>query len=187
MALHSCLSPPNAARIGIESPSPARWNIARPLASSMPAFVAPTSEPARFQRPATVVRRTQVIEGDWNTRLLFGKGAVSSEGGVREVDKDTFWPTVESAGDKLVVLDMYTRWCGPCRTIYPKLVKLSGIYKDVIFLKILCIPENKPLTSKLGIGILPTFKIFKNKFLVSEVKGAKYDELIQKIEKARLS
>lgn len=33
-----------------------------------------------------------------------------SVGEVTEVDKDTFWPVVKAAGDKLVVLDMYTQW-----------------------------------------------------------------------------
>lgn len=31
-------------------------------------------------------------------------------GQVTEVNKDTFWPIVNAAGDKTVVLDMYTQW-----------------------------------------------------------------------------
>nr|DAD37170.1 TPA_asm: hypothetical protein HUJ06_007811 [Nelumbo nucifera] len=31
-------------------------------------------------------------------------------GQVTEVDKDSFWPLVKAAGDKVVVLDMYTQW-----------------------------------------------------------------------------
>mgnify|MGYP000512341841 CR=1 FL=1 len=46
--------------------------------------------------------------GDWNSRMLFNRGG--SMHSVKDVDKDTFWPTVEAAGDKLVVLDLYTRW-----------------------------------------------------------------------------
>ncbi|KAL0848411.1 hypothetical protein Bca101_021658 [Brassica carinata] len=33
-----------------------------------------------------------------------------SVGEVTEVDKETFWPIVKAAGDKIVVLDMYTQW-----------------------------------------------------------------------------
>lgn len=33
-----------------------------------------------------------------------------SVGQVTEVDKDTFWPIVKAAGEKIVVLDMYTQW-----------------------------------------------------------------------------
>lgn len=36
--------------------------------------------------------------------------AVVNVGQVTEVDKDTFWPIVKAAGDKPVVLDMYTQW-----------------------------------------------------------------------------
>lgn len=31
-------------------------------------------------------------------------------GQVTEVSQDTFWPLVNAAGDKMVVLDMYTQW-----------------------------------------------------------------------------
>lgn len=33
-----------------------------------------------------------------------------SVGQVTEADKDTFWPIVKAASDKIVVLDMYTQW-----------------------------------------------------------------------------
>lgn len=33
-------------------------------------------------------------------------------GQVKEVDKDTFWPIVKAAGEKIIVLDMYTQWYG---------------------------------------------------------------------------
>lgn len=36
--------------------------------------------------------------------------AVAVTGQVTEVCKDTFWPIVKAAGEKPVVLDMYTQW-----------------------------------------------------------------------------
>ncbi|KAH7437274.1 hypothetical protein KP509_05G063500 [Ceratopteris richardii] len=126
--------------------------------------------------------RSTTHQSDWNSRMLFNRGMNS----VKAVDKDSLWSALEAAGDKPVVLDMYSRWCGPCRLIYPKLVQLSETYPDVVFLKLDCSSENKTIFSKLGIGILPTFKIFKKNSLLSEVKGAKYDDLVQKIERARV-
>ncbi|XP_031481084.1 thioredoxin F-type, chloroplastic-like isoform X2 [Nymphaea colorata] len=70
-------------------------------------------------------------------------GAVAVVGKVTEVDKDTFWPIVSAAEGKVVVLDMYTRWCGPCRVIAPKFQDLSEKYLDVLFLKLDCNQENK--------------------------------------------
>ena len=36
--------------------------------------------------------------------------AVAEVGKVTAVTKDTFWPIVKAAGDKTVVVDMYTQW-----------------------------------------------------------------------------
>ncbi|KAL0720051.1 hypothetical protein Bca4012_069375 [Brassica carinata] len=108
-----------------------------------------------------------------------------SVGQVTEVDKDTFWPIVKAAGEKIVVLDMYTQWCGPCKVIAPKYKALSEKYDDVVFLKLDCNPENRPLAKELGIRVVPTFKILKDNQVVKEVTGAKYDDLVAAIETAR--
>jgi thioredoxin 1 len=39
-----------------------------------------------------------------------GAEAVAVTGQVTEVTKDTFWPIVKAAGEKIVVVDMYTQW-----------------------------------------------------------------------------
>ncbi|KAK6915164.1 Thioredoxin domain [Dillenia turbinata] len=136
---------------------------------------------------------------------LDAAGSVVVVGKVTEVTKNTFWPIVEAAGDKAVVLDMYTQWfcgqcflaacaghvslspdrCGPCKVIAPKFQELSEKYLDVIFLKLDCNQENKPLAKELGIRVVPTFKILKNSKIVKEVKGAKYDDLVVAIEGVR--
>lgn len=108
-------------------------------------------------------------------------------GKVTQVNKDTFWPIVKAAGDKAVVLDMYTQWCGPCKAMAPKFEKLAEEYLDVIFLKLDCNQENKPLAKELGIRVVPTFKILKDGKVVEEVTGAKYDALLAAIQTARNS
>ncbi|KAM0045593.1 putative Thioredoxin-like superfamily [Helianthus debilis subsp. tardiflorus] len=42
---------------------------------------------------------------------LEASGTTMVVGVVTEVDKDTFWPIVNAAGDNTVVLHMYTQWC----------------------------------------------------------------------------
>ncbi|CAH9102880.1 unnamed protein product [Cuscuta epithymum] len=44
-------------------------------------------------------------------------------GKVTEVNKDTFWPIVEAAGDKPVVVDMYTQWLVLAKLWLPNLKK----------------------------------------------------------------
>ncbi|GLT51856.1 hypothetical protein SLA2020_252330 [Shorea laevis] len=108
-------------------------------------------------------------------------------GQVTEVTKDTFWPIVKAAGDKAVVVDMYTQWCGPCKVIAPKFQELSQTYLDVVFLKLDCNQENRPLAKELGIRVVPTFKILKDNKVVKEVTGAKFDDLVLAIETVRSS
>ncbi|AQK95151.1 Thioredoxin F, chloroplastic [Zea mays] len=109
-------------------------------------------------------------------------GAEAVTGQVTEVNKDTFWPIVEAAGDKVVVLDMYTEWCGPCKVMAPKFQEMSEKNLDVVFLKLDCNQDNKPLAKELGIKVVPTFKILKGGKVVKEVTGAKIDELAEAIE-----
>ncbi|CAL4925215.1 unnamed protein product [Urochloa decumbens] len=70
-------------------------------------------------------------------------GAEAVTGQVTEVNKDTFWPIVKAAGDKVVVLDMYTQWCGPCKVMAPKFQEMSEKNLDVVFLKLDCNQDNK--------------------------------------------
>ncbi|KAK1315368.1 hypothetical protein QJS10_CPA06g01124 [Acorus calamus] len=103
-------------------------------------------------------------------------------GKVTEVNKDTFWPIVKAAGSKVVVLDMYTQWCGPCKVIAPRYKELSEKHLDIVFLKLDCNQENKALAKELGIRVVPTFKILKDNKVVKEVTGAKFDDLVLAIE-----
>ncbi|XP_020220124.1 thioredoxin F-type, chloroplastic [Cajanus cajan] len=114
-------------------------------------------------------------------------GPTVTVGQVTEVNKDTFWPIVKAAGEKTVVLDMYTQWCGPCKVMAPKFQELSEKYLDVVFLKLDCNQDNKPLAKELGIKVVPTFKILKDNKVVKEVTGAKYDDLVVAIDNVRSS
>ncbi|GLT75649.1 hypothetical protein SLA2020_473540 [Shorea laevis] len=124
--------------------------------------------------------------GNKHTAVLRERSSLETTGAtvgeVTEVTKDTFWPIVNAAGDKTVVLDMYTQWRGPCKLVAPKFQELSEKYLDVVFLKLDCNQENKPLAKELGIKVVPTFKILKDNKIVKEVAGAKFDDLMLAIE-----
>lgn len=132
------------------------------------------------RQPSMLRRSAETASGSTSTE-------VATKGGVTEVDKDTFWSFVEDAGAKVVVLDMYTQWCGPCKLMLPKVIKLSESYDDVVFAKLDCNQDNKPLAKELGVKSVPTFKVFKNAQAVAEIRGAKYDDLVKAIESARSS
>nr|6I1C_A Chain A, thioredoxin f2 [Chlamydomonas reinhardtii]6I1C_B Chain B, thioredoxin f2 [Chlamydomonas reinhardtii]6I1C_C Chain C, thioredoxin f2 [Chlamydomonas reinhardtii] len=104
-------------------------------------------------------------------------GSVDGQG-LLQLDKDTFWPYLEQQQDTLVVVDFYTDWCGPCKLIYPELVKLSQERTDVRFVKVNCNKSNKELGMQLAIKVAPTFHLYRNKTKVADMTGAKMDKLI---------
>ncbi|KAL9950634.1 hypothetical protein ACROYT_G043161 [Oculina patagonica] len=89
---------------------------------------------------------------------------------------------LESSGDKLVVIDFFADWCGPCRLMGPKFEKLASKYPGVVFAKV-NIEKAKDLANQYAISSIPYFKFFKNKTEVDDVKGANESSLKEKIEK----
>ncbi|XP_073131167.1 thioredoxin F, chloroplastic-like [Henckelia pumila] len=140
-----------------------------------------------YRRTVTRTERRLRAGSRVKASLDAAAAAVAEVGRVTEVGLHTFWPIVEAAGTKVVVVDMYTQWCGPCKVMAPKFQQLSEKYDDVIFLKLDCNQDNKPLAKELGIKVVPTFKILKDSKIVKEVTGAKFDDLVIAIENARSS
>ncbi len=66
------------------------------------------------------------------------------------------------AGDKLVVVDFYATWCGPCKMISPKIEEMEAEMKNVVFLKV-DVDESEDAAQEYGISAMPTFILIKNK------------------------
>ncbi|KAJ0438025.1 putative monodehydroascorbate reductase (NADH) [Helianthus annuus] len=170
-----------------------------PPSPSPPPSLSPSSWPTKQSNIVGEVRRSFNLVKTTSSKTanklrnltvrssLEASGTAVVVGVVTEVDKDTFWPIVNAAGDKTVVLDMYTQWCGPCKIIAPRFQELAEKNLDVVFLKLDCNQENKPLAKELGIKVVPTFKILKHGKIVKEVTGAKFDNLVAAMEEVRSS
>ncbi|ELR13496.1 thioredoxin-1, putative [Acanthamoeba castellanii str. Neff] len=96
--------------------------------------------------------------------------------------KDEFNTELANAGSKLVVVDFFATWCGPCKRIAPAIEKMSQENTNVVFLKV-DVDEVGDLAAELSVSAMPTFLFFKNGSKVHEVVGASEAKIAEGITK----
>ncbi|VDK44765.1 unnamed protein product [Anisakis simplex] len=87
---------------------------------------------------------------------------------------------LSEAGSKLVVIDFYADWCGPCRYIAPIFEQFSQQYTEAVFVKVnvdLC----RQTSAVYGVSAMPTFVFVRNNQEVDRMMGADVSELERKI------
>lgn len=75
---------------------------------------------------------------------------------------------------KLIVVDFYADWCGPCQIMKPIFEELANEvkYQDKVeFIKV-NVDENPELASQYNVFSIPTFIFFKNGQPIKTITGA---------------
>lgn len=92
-------------------------------------------------------------------------------------DAADFDSRLEAAGDKLVVVDFFATWCGPCKVIAPKLDEFQNRFSEKIVIIKVDVDECEDLAAKYNISSMPTFLFIKNKEVVDQFAGANPEKL----------
>ncbi|CAH1717615.1 unnamed protein product [Chironomus riparius] len=92
-------------------------------------------------------------------------------------DENDFNSQLEAAGDKLVVVDFFATWCGPCKMIAPKLEEFASKYSERIVVIKVDVDECEELAVKFNISSMPTFVFIKNSQKVDSFSGANSDKV----------
>ena len=101
---------------------------------------------------------------------------------VNEVDFEN--KVLEESSNKLVVVDFWAPWCGPCKQLTPILEKIISSSPDKIILAKINIDENQQIASQLRIQSIPTVFAFKDKQVVDAFQGViPESEVIKFLEK----
>lgn len=72
--------------------------------------------------------------------------------------------------DRLVVLDFWAEWCGPCRMLAPVLEEIGTEYPEVAFGKV-NVDEEAGLAQMFGIVSIPTLVFMKNGKIIKKSVG----------------
>ncbi|GAB1605499.1 thioredoxin-like [Argonauta hians] len=82
-----------------------------------------------------------------------------------------FKDLLASEKEKLIVVDFFATWCGPCRQIAPRLVEMEKEFTSAIFCKV-DVDEAAEVAENEDISAMPTFKLYKKGAMVAEQTGA---------------
>jgi putative thioredoxin len=101
---------------------------------------------------------------------------------VNEVDFET--KVLEESSNRLVVVDFWAPWCGPCKQLTPILEKVISSSPDKIVLAKVNIDENQQIAAQLRIQSIPAVFAFKERQPVDAFQGVIPEtEVIKFLEK----
>ena len=91
---------------------------------------------------------------------------------------------IEASENKLIVVDFWAPWCGPCKQLTPILEKIISKSEDKVTLVKINIDDNQQIASQLRIQSIPTVYAFKDKQIVNAFQGViPESQIIEFIEK----
>jgi thioredoxin len=84
--------------------------------------------------------------------------------------------------NKLIIIDFWAEWCGPCVEMKPIFHQLAAQHQDGIFISINIDEDQSGEIKKIyGIQSIPMFVFIKNNSVIDFMMGANQSELLNKI------
>ena len=108
---------------------------------------------------------------------LYNKKGVENISSATEVKDSTFDDFVKA--NKIVIIDCWAPWCGPCRSLSPIIEELAKEFEGKIAFGKLNTDENESIPMRFNISAIPTLLVFKNGEMVDRIVGAGNKEFMK--------
>jgi len=89
--------------------------------------------------------------------------------------------------DKVVMVDFWAEWCGPCRMIGPVVEELAKEYDGKAVVGKLNVDENPQVSMNFGVRSIPTILFFKGGKLVDKQIGVVPKSILEQKLKSHMS
>ncbi len=96
---------------------------------------------------------------------------------LKHVDENNFEKEVLK-NDKLILVDFYANWCGPCKMVAPILESISKEETGFDIAKV-NVDENGQLAMQYQVMSIPTMILFKNGSLLDSMVGFANEQAIR--------
>ena len=87
---------------------------------------------------------------------------------------------------KMVVIDFFAEWCGPCQKMLPVVSKLKEEMSNKVNIVKLDSDRSKEIMTKFNVDEIPTFLFFKNEKLINRVVGYMTEDTMRMLIKEGL-
>ena len=108
----------------------------------------------------------------WRIVPLLCTGAVFGQQALRPVDETAFPHLIGANKGKVVVVDFWATWCGPCKQLGPALEKLVREMRGAVRMVKIDVDKEQALAAQLRIQSVPTVYAFKDGRPVDAFTGA---------------
>ena len=128
-----------------------------------------------------VVESYSTTESEGSVSLIKdsnGKSYIQLSGGSRVKITDENFEELVIKSDKLVIVDFWAEWCGPCKAIAPILDEICDQFGDKVVVGKVNVDEVKQTPVKYGIRSIPTLLFFSNGEIVKQEVGLQSEQTL---------
>ena len=90
---------------------------------------------------------------------------------VTELNTENFHNTINK--NKIVVVDIWAEWCGPCKQLSPIIDEVAAEFGEKVLVGKLDADSNGDIIKELGVRNIPTVLVYKDGEIVDKSVGMK--------------